>query len=723
MSLWRWVGVGAGTALLAGLVIAYVAGVRLSPLELRQFDAAAARQAASAYSVEITRDQWGVPRIIGARDADTAFGLAFAHAEDDFATIQTSLRAALGPDMLARSESEARSAWLVQALGVRELVDRAYGRDLSDNTRAMLEAYAAGLNYYAALHPDARASDLFPVTGEDVAALSALYTPLFYGMSRVLTELLAPGQARDISRGQEIQVHLLHESEHGELGSNAFAVAPSRSDDGATRLIVNSHQPVEGPLAWYEAHLISGEGLEFAGGLFPGGTFLNLGANPDLAHAATVNTPDLIDVYTLELDETGQRYAMDGEWRDLETRQARLLVHVWGPIAFEVRRPIHFSVHGPAFLTPGGAKAVRHVTQSDLRFVEATNQMMRTRSVEAFEAVLREFALASTNRIVADRNGRIARYYNARMPVRPDVDDIVWRREVPGDRSDLVWQDFEPFNALPHMIDPASGYVLEANHSPFVVTGTDDDPDPADYPARFGIETLMTNRALRAVELMAAMETISRDGLLAVKFDDAYHADSLALQLRGQLLARDWSGEPELAEALDIIARWDGRASLDNREAALSLMTYQPIGTALFVGAAPPDLADSFRAAVDTLLTHHGRLDPLWSEVNRLMRGDADVALAGGPDTLRAVNSSPDGNGRLRMVSGDGLTLLVEWDADGRQRVEAVHQFGSSSNPQSPHYTDQMALFAEQGWREIPMGEAAVRAAAVETYRPGARSQ
>ncbi|HCY54140.1 MAG TPA: hypothetical protein DF715_00935, partial [Oceanicaulis sp.] len=90
----------------------------------------------------------------------------------------------------------------------------------------------------------------------------------------------------------------------------------------------------------------------------------------------------------------------------------------------------------------------------------------------------------------------------------------------------------------------------------------------------------------------------------------------------------------------------------DNRHAALSLLTYQPVGTARAAGRAGPPLDEAFRDAAAYLAEHHGRLDPLWSEVNFLRRGDVAIPLQGGPDTLRAVYGQRNGDGTLSMVAG-----------------------------------------------------------------------
>ena len=713
----RTLALGAAGLSAAAIAALFAAGLRLAPLHTRDFDPQAAIRAADSYSAEITRDRWGVPRVIGETDADAAFAIAWAHAEDDFSTIQDSLRAGLGAEMLAKDESEARTSYIVQLLRIRDDVADQYDA-LTPEVRDVLEGYAAGLNLYAAHHLDEAEPDLFPLTGRDVAALSGFFSPLFYGLGDVLASLAAPEVEDDPARGQELQVMLQH-GPATELGSNAFAVAPSKSADGATRIIINSHQPVDGALAWYEGHLISGEGLNVAGGMFPGAPAVHLGVNPGLAQAATVNRPDLIDVYELVRRDEG--YVLDGETRAFETRTATMTVRLFGPFAWRVTRPARWSAHGPVLETEQGAFAIRYATLGDIGFIEQAYQMMRARTLEAFEDALRLGAVGNTNRIVATRDGRIARYYLARMPDRPQVEGLDWREILPGDRSDLIWTGFEPFEAMPHMIDPEAGYVLDANHSPFNVTTTADDPDPADYPDRYGIETEMTNRGRRAVALMAGLETVSRADLLAVKYDKTYDPESYAGRIQARIAAMDM--EADLAAPAAAVARWDRTADLDDTESALALMTLLKLYDQ---ARDPADVSDAMieRALGDAaalLVSSHGRIDPPLREVNFLHRGDARVALAGGPDTLRAVNSVIDEEtGTLRMASGDGLHMLAEW-APGAALPEvfAIHQYGASHDPASPHFDDQMDMFARERLRPVPMSEAAVREAAARIYRPG----
>lgn len=695
-----------------------------APVDSRGFDRRAAEAAASRYDATVGRDAWGVPRVHGATDADAAFALGYAVAEDDFSLVQEAMAAGNLHRLVARGRTEAQVSYLLQAFRVPQQAEAAWER-LAPETRAYLEGYADGINLYAARHPrEIVRRDLFPLSGRDVLRNAIFQTPLFYGMSRVLTDLLAPERERSLAAGQGLQVEAhpcpvpLFCADREERGSNAFAVAPARSADGATRLIANSHQPLEGILAWIEASVSSDTGLNFTGGLFPGSPVLLVGANPDLAWAATVNRPDLIDTYRLEVSpEAPGRYRLDGQWVPFETGTARMRVRA-GPVAVTVRRPLRWSVHGPVLDTPDGPVAIRWASMDEPTGIEASFRMMRARSVEEARAILAEQRIPSTNRIFADRSGAIARYYLARMPVRIEGPD--WKAMLPGDDSRLVWTTFEPFEALPHVENPPEGWITEANASPFAQFGSSTDPDPQRFPKRFGIETDLTNRARRGTALMRAAGPLDRAALWAIKMDDVYDPASLAPQLREQVLAADWAEAPELADAVALLRSWDLTLAPDNRAAALAMLAFQPIGNALFQGRQPPPLRDTLAAARDFLMRHHGRLDVPWSRINRLHRNGQHLSVSGGPDVLRAMSSVPDDTtGTLRGIVGDSLVILVEWDAAGRQTVETVSPYGAATGrPDSPHHMDQMEMFVAGRMKVVPMDVAERRAALMRSYRP-----
>src|SRR5690242_20681113 len=261
----------------------------------QQFITAAAR-----YHARIVRDNFGVPHIFGHTDADVAFGLGFAHSEDDFATIQDVALATRGTLAATEGIDVAKTDYLVRLMRVWPTVDANY-RKLPADVRAVVEAYAAGINYYAALHPETRKPHILPLTGKDVVAGFVFKTPFFYGLDNTIKKILAPAQ----------------DPKKLPQGSNGIVVGPSRSADGATRLLVNSHQPYSGPVSWYEAVLQSDQGWHVAGGFFPGSPFMLHGHNEHLGWANTVDSPDLADVYRLTINPNNEnQYLLDGKWRD-----------------------------------------------------------------------------------------------------------------------------------------------------------------------------------------------------------------------------------------------------------------------------------------------------------------------------------------------------------------------------------------------------------------------
>ena len=109
---------------------------------------------ASQYEAKITRDVWGVPHVSGKRDSDVAFGLAFAHAEDDIKNIAENMylyRAQMG---LKEGSSGAVIDYLIKALKIRERVKEQYEMVLTEKVREVIEAYALGLNYWMVKNPN-----------------------------------------------------------------------------------------------------------------------------------------------------------------------------------------------------------------------------------------------------------------------------------------------------------------------------------------------------------------------------------------------------------------------------------------------------------------------------------------------------------------------------------------------------------------------------------------
>jgi len=676
---------------------------------------------ADKYEVTIHRDGFGIPHIYGKTDPDVAFGLAFAHAEDDFATIQEVAIASRGQLAAIKGIDAAVTDYLVHLLRVWEAVNAKYYTHVSAEVRALAEAYADGVNYYAALNPDEVEAGLLPMTGKDVVAGFTFKAPFFYGMQNHILELFEPERKREISMGPE-NAFLLTDETFAHAGSNGFAVAPSRSADGKTRLLVNSHQPYKGPVAWYEARLKSEEGWDAVGGVFPGSPLMLHGHNRRVGWASTVNKPDLVDTYVLTVNpDNPDQYRLDDEWRDFEKTSVDIKVKLWGPFWWTVSRDVEYSEHGPVIRQEHGTYAVRYAGMGEVGNLDQRLAMNKAGSLQEWLAAMAMQALPSINYIYADADGNIALLYNGQMPKR--VEGFDWQEYLPGDRSDLIWSEYLPFDRVPLLLNPKAGFITEANSTPFRATAPEDDLKPEDFAATLGIETQMTNRAFRALELLGPDPSITAEEFRAYKYDHAYSPESELASLIAEVLAVDAGSDEDLTQAQNILRDWDLRTDYESRGAALGVLMGEPVVRARLGGKEPPASLDSLQEAIAHLKEHFGRLDPKWGEVNRIVRGSIDIPIQGGPDILRAVyGRKSDEDGRLGAEGGDTYIMFVEWDEDGNVSSESVHQFGSATiDETSPHFADQVPLFAEEKTTPVLLDWEAFEPTIAESYRPGGR--
>ena len=134
----------------------------------------------------------------------------------------------------------------------------------------------------------------------------------------------------------------------------------------------------------------------------------------------------------------------------------------------------------------------------------------------------------------------------------------------------------------------------------------------------------------------------------------------------------------------------------------------------------PRLLMNAFTQAVTTLNTKFGKLDMPWGDVNRLIRGPADLPIGGGPDILHATYGEMQADGRLKITDGDSYILMVIWDKDGNVHSQSVHQFGAATlHPESPHYADQAPLMAARFLKPVWFNEADIRQHLEKEYMPG----
>ena len=683
------------------------------------------------YQVVIERDHLGVPHVIGERDVDAAFGFAYAQAEDNWQIIHDTIPFYRGTNAAINGKDAATVDFLVQWLGIWETIDRDYETQLKPETRAWIGAFVDGINYYAALHPEQTNPSIFPLTEKDVVAGYMLRHLLFYGFDASITELFEPQRQRPVSRGPADADQQARPIAEGvtignlPVGSNAIAVSAPFTIDGATRLAINSHQPTTGPVAWYEAHIQSKEGLNVMGGLFPSSATIGVGFTENLAWGATVNKPDLVDIYVLDMDPNDpMRYELDGEWQSLEVKDIEIEVKLFGFLPWTVTEVGLKSEHGPVIQNDHGTYAVRYAGMGEVRQLEQWLAMSKAQNFEQWRDAMRIQAFASFNFVYADREGNTMFVHNSLTPKRlPSYD---WTQYLPGDDSRLIWQDYMAFDDLPQVINPASGYIHSANQTPFRVSAEADNPNKDDYGIGDGFPTRMTNRADRGLELLAELESISEQQFFDIKHDKKYSVNSRAYAYLQQAASADLSdiqsdNLQSYQDAQTLITNWDLSTDIENRGAALSACVLGGEWLSEQRGIDAPKALDELIRCTDLLMSTSGRIDPLWGDVNRHVRGDLNVPVAGGPDTLRAIyGMGMEKDGYLTNVAGDGLYYQVSWDAQGDLKVRGVHQYGSATlDETSPHYADQAEDYANEILHD-PLFDDARRQSKIERrYRPG----
>ncbi len=711
---------GAATLITVGLV---GAAIYLRTPSVPAYSATTAKAVAASYDARIIRDKFGVPHVYGKTDADASFGFGYAHAEDDWATIQDVLIAARGMSAQYKGKEVAPQDYLFDLFKIDAVVAANYDAQVSPEVKAVAKAYAAAINLYATERSDDVLPGLLPVTEHDVLAGFVWATPFFYRLDGYLEELFTAEDRPNVSPWNQTSSLDLPDAVRG---SNAFAIAPSRSADGHTRLIANSHQPMSGPYAWYEAHLVSEEGLNTLGATFPGSPIMSQGVTPNLGWTHTVNRPDLIDIYALEINDPKHptQYKLDGKWVDFERTKSDFRVKLWGPFSLPIKRDTLWSEHGPVLPTETGYYAIRFaglgtLESGGLGALDQWFAMNKAKNMTEWRAALEPRGVLSFNIVYADREGNIGSVYNARMPNR--IEGPEWEEILPGDRSELIWEGFRSLSDMPQIWNPDCGWLFSANANPFDLTDEACDNDKADFSKTFGLEDRVTNRSRRALELFRNDSSITREELLTYRADTRYSPESDLMKLVVELVTTP-NDDPLVKSAQEVLRNWDGDTVRTSRGAALAVITGTRLRGYEYLEQEVDDPMKVLTQTAQELVATFGRVDPEWGEVNRIIRGDVSVPLDGAPDVLRAIYADRDGvqkEGVMNAFAGDTHIIVADWTPDGRALVDSIHNYGSATlDESSPHYNDQVQLFSDGKYKRIAMTLEEVLKEATADYRP-----
>lgn len=668
-------------------------------------------------AIKIARDTYGVPHIIAKTDAEVAYGLAWAQCEDQFITLQELMAACKGMLGEIKGKEGLVADFGIKFMGLQEIAKANYKRDVKGKFKTFLESFVSGVNAYATLHPEEVVlDDLFPITGQDVI------------VGYLLGNLEVSHAGKDLAK--ILNGTILKElNSDVPKGSNAIAISKGKTTDDKTYLAINSHQPLEGWYSWYEAHLISEEGMNILGGTFAGGICIFHGANENLAWAHTVNHADFSDVYQLEMNpKNDNQYKFDGEWLELKEKKYTSWFKLAGPIKFPISRTIYESKYGPTFKTEKGVFAWSFVVGRSIKMAEQWYEMNKATNFKEFKNALEIRGISTLNFVYADREDNIYFVSNGGFPYRNPKYN--WSGILPGNTSETLWgKKTIPLDSLPQVLNPKGGWVFNTNNTPYSATDSLSNFKETSLNKIMGYQSrgLENNRSSRFLELISQYDSLSYSDFKRIKYDNQYPSKMTtpkAINLE-DLMHLDTSKYPDISDAITQLTNWNRKSNLENTTAALFIISWLEIdrirtesGRNVRYGTVTEeDCVAGIRKAKKELLKKYGTLKVPLKKVQRLIRGDVNLPMAGMPDVLAAMYSREHTDGTYKAFAGESYIELVRFGKNGVE-VESVNTFGASEKPTSKYYTSEMKLFANQQLKKMTLNKSEVLKNAVRIYSP-----
>jgi acyl-homoserine-lactone acylase len=665
--------------------------------------------------ITIIRDSWGVPHIFGKTDADAAYGLAWANAEDDFFTMQELIVAAKGMSGKMMGVEGAQRDFFNHAIGSKKVVEELF-HTVPDDFLRYLEGYTQGANAFAAKFPEeVRVKGTFPVTPKD--ALAAYV----FAMSAISG---ATGPVGKIVDGTYDGKNTEH-----PFGSNAFAFNSNKTADGSSMLCINPHQPMEGPFSWYEAHMVSDEGLNMHGAMFPGGTSIFLGNNENLGWAHTFNHLDLVDVFRLEMHPKKKlTYRFNDQWLKIEKRPIWLKVKLKG-IVIPVKKMAYWSEFGATLKSKDGQfYGIRMGSNQKIGVGEQWFRMNKARNFTEFYDAVSMGNVSMFNIIYADRNDTVFFINNAIVPKRNP--EFNYRGVVNSNSTYSMWTEFHPAEDLVQYIQPECGYVFNTNNIPTNATCVENQRDIKEWPDYFGFDKDMgdNNRAERFMELLSYTDRMTFDRMKDIKFDYSVKSCSRMYESIEHLVYMDPKKYPDISDLQETIVLWDGCADHHSLGAGVFLLVFQNVFDKLGLNdsdfkkeieVSEEVYVEALRDARNHLNNHFGGRIVSLGELQRHVRGDVNLPLHGFGDALAANYNQPWQDGKFKPYVADSYTQFVQWiPGEKLPYMETLHPFGASTRPDSPHYTDQMEMYANQQTKQMTLDLEKIKQEAKRVYHP-----
>ncbi len=657
--------------------------------------------------IDIVRDSFGVPHIFAKTDAEVAYGLAWAAAEDDFKSMQEVILPAKNLMASVQGKKGAAGDYAFALFRCKEITEEKWNT-LTPAFIKLIDGYVQGLNDYARKHPEEILhKKIFPVTLKEYVSSAVFALTIFNGADQALFRIFNNSE--------------WEAPELNKKGSNSAAVNSSKTATGEAFLLINAHQPNTGPQAFYEAHICSEEGLNVTGGLLAGGPCILHGVNENLGWAHTVNYCDRLDEYQLEMNPDNLlQYKFDGQWLNLEVKTIKLKIK---GIPINVKRKIYWSRYGATMKNKQGFFSIRLGANMKIGVLDQWYQMNKAKNFSEFYTAIGRQELSMFNIMYADRYDTIFYISNALMPVRDASLKYNWKRTLPGNTSKTLWTRFRTEKELPQYINPESGFLFNTNHSPFLATAAADNLPSSAFAKTDGWELYHLNRSVRFMELFPQDQKLDYEKFKRIKFDlqlpsvmqYAYKLDSM--------FSLNENEYPALAPLITSFRQWDKRGDATSKGAAVFLLTYEYLKKAL-QGQAPraitkQEAVETFNYVNSYMQTNFGRTDITLGDLQKLVRGDKEWPLGGFPDLLSPQWTEPFANGKLKSIGGDGLIMFVRFAKEGLPKIETINMYGASAKPGNKHFDDQVDMYLKQQTKKMTLDKTEVYKNAERVYHPG----
>jgi acyl-homoserine-lactone acylase len=704
-----------GTRAAAMLLLALL----FAPPCVRADDTARWKQQAQA--VSITRDDWGIAHVHGRTDADAVFGMAYAQAEDDFNRVETNYLVSLG--RLAEAEGES-ALW--QDLRAKLYMDPAELQAMYAKSPAWLQklmtAWADGLNWYLATHPDvhprviARFEPWMALSftegsiGGDIERISLKGLEAFYGK-----QPLALAREEPPASWWE------------PTGSNGFAIAPKITADGHALLLINPHTSF---FFRSELQMTSDEGLDAYGAVTWGQFFVYQGFNRHAGWMHTSTGLDVVDEFaeTIERRDGTLSYRYGNELRPLRTKETTVPFRGKDGAMQQRTFTTWFSHHGPIVRADGDRWIAFAMMHKPIEALQQSWLRTKTTDLASYLKVAELKANSSNNTLFADDKGEIAYLHPQFIPRRDDRFD--YTKPVDGSDPATDWRGLHALDEAPRVVNPPNGWVMNTNNWPYSAAAQYS-PKREAFP-RY-MDTVGENpRGEHATRVLDGKRDFTLASLITTAFDpqlpaferlvpvlvkdfDALPANGpLRAKLAGPIaLLRNWdhrwgiSSMPTTLAVFWADTLWDETAS-DARKAGVNGYDYiaDTAGAKVRLGA--------LQRAVDRLEADFGHWGTAWGEVNRFQRIDGALVQPfddGKPSIPVPFVSSRwgslasfgahrwPGTKRYYGTSGNSFVAVVEFG--DKVRARAISAGGESGDPGSKHFNDQAERYTTGDFRTV----------------------